>query len=370
MVTTTPGMKLAGVGRHMFAILNQLTLTDLGHQYVVFLRDDVEMPEAWTRCNWITWRRIAIRSSKDRLWWEHFKIGIEAKKLKADLMLSLFLALPIFCRIPMVAFAHDAFPRTHPEWYPPRKRMILDQLTAFACKKSRALVTVSEYSKIELSRAYKIPVSKIFVALNGIGNEIKVLTDEELSCVDMSKFNAVSYIFSVGTIEPRKNLEGLIKGFEQAKKDPRLADVQLLIAGAKGWLDTSVGQAWEESPNKGDIQFLGYVSDVELNALMQRAKMFAITSFVEGFGIPPLEAMTVGTPVLSSNTSALPEVCGEFAFYCDPANFRFISDAMVEGLTNEDRRRTYVDGGKARVQDFSWYESVKSLEIALQFAVN
>src|SRR5436309_3172394 len=90
MVTTTPGMKLAGVGRHMFAVLNQLTITDLGHQYDVFLRDDVEMPDAWKQCSWITWHRIKIGSSRDRVNWEHYFVGKEAKRLGADLLLSLF----------------------------------------------------------------------------------------------------------------------------------------------------------------------------------------------------------------------------------------------------------------------------------------
>ena len=370
LVTTQPGMKLAGVGRHMFALLNQLAITDLGHQYDVYIRDDVEMPSHWRECKWITWHSITISNSRQRIFWEHYKIGQEAKKMKANVVLSLFLSLPSFCRIPMVAIAHDAFPRTHPDWYPPRKRIILDQLTALACKKSKALVTSSEFSKIELARAYKIPLSKIFVAYIGLGNDIRILSDEELEKVDMTKFSANKFIFSVGTVEPRKNLEGLIKAFEIVKRYPINADLQLLIAGAKGWLDSTVGTTWEASPNKDDIEFLGYVSDIELNTLMQRAKVFALTSFVEGFGIPPLEAMTVGTPVVVSNTSSLPEVCGEFGFYCDPTSPQSIADAMNDALTNNDRRKSKIEVGLAKSKEFSWYETVKKLEIALQFAVN
>ncbi len=354
----------------MFAVLNELTITDLGHQFDVFIRSDVKMPEHWRECPWVTWHPISITSSKQRVWWEHFKIGQEAMRLKADLVLSLFLALPVFCKIPMVVFAHDAFPRTHPEWYPPRKRIILDQLTAFACKKSKAVVTGSEFSKEELAQAYKSLPNKIFVTPYGLGNDIHLLTDEELGQVDMAKFNAEQYILSVGTIEPRKNLDGLIRGFDILKRDPRMKDLKLLIAGAKGWLDSSVGTTWSASPAKDDIEFLGYVSDLELNVLMQRARAFALTSFVEGFGLPPLEAMTVGTSVIVSKTSSLPEVCGEFAFYCDPTSDESIAKAMTDALTDEVRRKTYMEGGFTRVKDFSWHHSVKKLEIALQFAVN
>ncbi len=370
MVTTKPGMKLAGVGRHMLAVLNQLTITDLGHYYDVFLRDDVEMPESWLQCKWITWHRIKIKNSFERVSWEHFLIGREAMSLKADLLLSLFLALPIGCKIPMVAFAHDAFPRTHPDWYPPRKRLILDQLTAFACKKSKAVVTVSEFSKVELSKAYKLSPAKIFVAPNGLGNDIRLLSEEELNEVDVSKFSTENFILSVGTIEPRKNLDGLIRGFEILKQDAGTKDIKLLIAGAKGWLDSSVGKTWEASPVNNDIEFLGYVTDIELNVLFQRAKVFALTSFVEGFGIPPLEAMTVGTPVVVSNTSSLPEVCGDCAFYCDPFSPQSIADALKESLSELDIVKRHIEGGLARSREFSWNDSVKKLEIALQFAVN
>ena len=370
MVTTTPGMKLAGVGRHMFATLNQLTITDLGHQYDVFIRDDVELPNSWKDCPWITWHPINIRNSRDRIWWEHFRIGAEAKELRADLVLSLFLAVPFACKIPIVAFAHDAFPRTHGDWFPFRKRKILDWLTSTACKKSTAVVTGSESSKSELASAYNVSLDKIFVIPYGVGNDLKLLTPEELGSIDLSKFKAEKYVFSVGTIEPRKNIEGLIQAFSILKKDARMRDFRLLIAGAKGWLDSPVGVTWSESEVKEDIEFLGYVTDLELNALMQKASAYILASFVEGFGLPVLEAMTVGTPVVCSNTSSLPEVCGKFAFYCDPSSPPSIADALLEGVTNETRRRINIDGGLGRSQQFSWYESVKKLEIAFQFAVN
>ncbi len=370
MVTTTPGMKLAGVGRHMFATLNQLTITDLGHQYDVFIRDDVELPNSWKDCPWITWHPINIRNSRDRIWWEHFRIGAEAKELRADLVLSLFLAVPFACKIPIVAFAHDAFPRTHGDWFPFRKRKILDWLTSTACKKSTAVVTGSESSKSELASAYNVSLDKIFVIPYGVGNDLKLLTPEELGSIDLSKFKAEKYVFSVGTIEPRKNIEGLIQAFSILKKDARMRDFRLLIAGAKGWLDSPVGVTWSESEVKDDIEFLGYVTDLELNALMQKASAYVLTSFVEGFGLPVLEAMTVGTPVVCSNTSSIPEVCGDCGFYCDPSSPQSISDAMLMALTNTNESTEKAMAGISRTSQFSWYESVKKLEIACQFAVH
>ncbi|MBS1703238.1 MAG: glycosyltransferase family 4 protein [Armatimonadetes bacterium] len=370
LVTTTPGMKLAGVGRHMLSTLNQLTITDLGHHYDVFLKDDVDMPPEWLACPWITWHRIPVKNSRQRIWWEHFRVGVEAKKLNADVLLSLFVPLPLGCRVPMVSIAHDAFPRTNPDWYPPRKRLILDQMTSYACRKSKAVVTVSEYSRNELCRAYGISKDKVFVAPNGPGNNVRMLSEEEMEDVDLSKYGASNYIFSVSTIEPRKNMDGLIRGFSLLKEKYDLGDLRLLIAGAKGWLDSSIAQVYEESSAKEDIEFLGYVSDLELNALMQKAQLFAFPSYVEGFGIPALEAMTVGTPVMTSNTSSLPEVCGEYASYCDPSSPESICEALHAILSDGAKAKSLVEGGLERAKQFSWDESVKKLEVGLNFAVN
>lgn len=370
LVTTKPGMKLAGVGRHMLATLNQLTITDLGHHYDVFLRDDVEIPASWRACPWVTWHSIPIKNSRERILWEHYRVGVEAKRLKADVLLSMFVPLPIGCKIPMVAIAHDAFPRTHPDWYPPRKRIILDQLTRIACQKSKALITVSEFSKQELAKAYGISPNKIFVAPNGVGNDMRMLTDVELAQVDLSQFGADNFLFAASTVEPRKNMDGLIRGFDLLKQDQQFKDLKLLIAGAKGWLDSSVAQVWESANSKDDISFLGYVSDLELNALMQKARAFVFPSFVEGFGIPALEAMTVGTPVVASNTSSLPEVCGEWASYCDPSSPESIARATADVLKDPAKAKSLAEGGRERAKGFSWDESVKKLEIGLQFAVN
>lgn len=370
LVTTAPGMKLAGVGRHMLSVLNELTITDLGHQYDIFLKDDVEIPEAWLQCSWIKWHRIPIKNSRERVMWEHYKIGKEARRLGADVLLSMFLPLPMFCKLPMVAIAHDAFPRTHADWYPPRKRIILDKMTEYACRKSKALVTVSEFSKKELAKAYGISESKIFVAPNGVGNDMHRLSDDELAKVDLSKFEADEFIFSVSTIEPRKNMAGLIEAFSILKQNPEMAKVKLLIAGAKGWLESSISDVFEASPYKDQIQFLGYVTDLELNALMQKAQVFALPSFVEGFGIPVLEAMTIGTPVVTSNTSSLPEVSGEYAVYCDPSQPSSIAEALSEVLSDKEKAKSMAAGAFERSKQFSWNESVKKLEKAIQFAVN
>jgi glycosyltransferase involved in cell wall biosynthesis len=365
LVNTTPGKAFAGVGRHMYQVLNQLATTPSNNHYEVYIRDDQEIPEKWRLATWITWRPVTIRNSRDRIRWEHFRIGKEAKRLSCQAIICLFIHLPLFTTLPIISFAHDAFPRTHGNWFPPRKRFLLDRLTQHACRKSSVLITASEFSKSELIRVYGIRAERVVVGLPGIGNELRILGPEGAREICGPNLPSGRFVFSIGTLEPRKNLEGLVKGFAKLKTDPSFSDVSLLIAGARGWMDSGLSEVVEQSGVKDSIRFLGYVSDAELNAMMQCANLFALVSHVEGFGIPVLEAMSVGTPVVTSNTSALPEVIGESAFFCDPSSTDSIAAAIAAGLTETDRAERYRQAGLERSRMFTWDRFVIKIEESL-----
>lgn len=368
LVSTRDGVKKAGVGRAMLSLLGELVRDTRGHTLEIFLCEDVDLPPEWLSAPNVHWHRIPVTGPKQRVWWEHFKVGSEAKRLGCDCLLSLFLPLPFFCRLPKFTIAHDAFPRTHSEWYPPRKRLILDNLTKFACRHSKRVFTVSEFSRRELNRAYGKSLDEIVVISNGPGNDVRELSSTELESIDWSNFGTEPYVFSVSTLEPRKNMEGLITAFDQV--GGLFPNHQLLIAGAKGWLDSPIVKVLENCKHADRIKMLGYISDLELNALIQKAELFALVSYVEGFGLPVLEAMTVGTPVLTSSTSSLPEVAGELAFYCDPASVKSIAEGLIEGLTNRESRVRFASEGKARAAEFTWKAVADRVVIAIQNAVN
>lgn len=368
LVSTRDGVKKAGVGRAMYSLLGELVRDTRGHQLEIFLCDDVDLPNDWLSASNVNWHRISISGMKQRVWWEHYKVGKEAKRLKCDALLSLFLPLPFFCNLPKFTIAHDAFPRTHAEWYPLRKRFILDNLTKYACRKSCRVLTVSEFSKKELARAYGKALQEIIVISNGPGNDVRPLNESELAEVDWSKFPAGPTIFSVSTLEPRKNMEGLIRSFDLVADE--YPDHQLLIAGAKGWLDSPIVKVLESCKHPDRIHLLGYVSDLELNALIQKADLFTLVSFVEGFGLPVLEAMIVGTPVLTSNTSSLPEVAAEYAFYCHPASHESIANGLRQALSDQEERETKAASAKLRAELFTWKAVADRVENAIQNAVN
>lgn len=347
-----PGMRLAGVGRHMVQILDQICTQDRGDSFEIFISSEVELPDKWKAATWVTWHPMDVSSARKRVPFEHFGIGPKCQRLGCQVLFVLFNDVPAICPIPMVSVVHDAFPRTHGEWFPYRKRVILDQLTALACRKSDRVITVSEASKKALSEAYRVPVEKFVVAYNGPGNDLIQLTEQQLQELLPSVLKR--YILTISTLEPRKNLKGLITGFEKVATAPEFHDLHLLIAGAKGWMESDLAHVVENSPVKDRIQFLGYVSDLELNAYLQKANLFALVSHVEGFGIPVLEAMTLGVPVVTSNTSSLPEVAGDCAFYCDPHQPNSIANALILGLTDRELAMQKATAGQDRANRFTW----------------
>lgn len=354
LFTTEPGKRYAGVGRNMARVLEEIVRKDRGNTYEIFVNAKVELEPSWESCPWITWHKVEIKGVAHRLLWEHFLVGRHASKLGCDLVHSLFANLPYACRLPMTTMVHDAFPRTHSQWYTTRNRLILDWMTATGCRLASHVLTVSEFAKTELNRAYGTPLEKVSVCYNGPGNDVRQLLENESNSVSREGLPdlEVPFLFTVSTLEPRKNLAGLIRAFES------VPDIKLYVAGAKGWLNSELAQVVENSQAKDRIVFLGYVSDEQLNLLLNKCKLFALVSFVEGFGIPVLEAMIAGAPVVTSKTSSLPEVAGEWAYYCDPEDPISIAEALLLALGNEEELKGKAVGGKDFATQFTWEASV------------
>ena len=367
LVTSKPGIGLAGVGRHMFQVLNQICKQNHGTAYEIFIDNQVELKQEWLECPWVKWHCVPIKNTFNRILWSHWRISLKARQLKCNVVFVLFNDIPYKCSIPIVSVVHDAFPRTHGNWFPSRKRKILDTLTNLACKKSKKVITVSEFSKKSLAKAYNVPRDRFVVAYNGPGNQV---VHGLKPCEELISAATGRYIFTVSTLEPRKNLDGLIKGFEILKREKQFEDVSLIVAGARGWMESELLDQVEKSPCKSDIHFLGYVTEDILHAYLVGADTFALVSHVEGFGIPVLEAMIAGTPIVTSRSSSLPEVAGEFANYCEPSIHADIAIALHKSLTNRKEALKLAEGAKIRAQDFSWESAYEKIHDVLSYCAS
>lgn len=241
---------------------------------------------------------------------------------------------------------HDLVYLNYPETMEKRNYRRLKQHLKRSCYQADVIITVSETGKKELIEQMNLPKEKIRVVYNG---------------VDLQRFRPVKervlglpehYFLYVGTLEPRKNLLGLIEAYRIAK--PKIGDCKLVLSGVRGWKYDSIFEKIKEYGLEQDVFFPGYMSAEDLVKLYSGAKAFVFPSFYEGFGIPPLEAMACGVPVITSNCSCLPEVSGDAAVLINPKDWEQLADAMERMLTDTQLRETCISRGFERVKNFTW----------------
>ncbi len=217
---------------------------------------------------------------------------------------------------------------------------------------SDMLITGSNYSKNEILQRLNFDEEKVRVIYHGINHHVfKVKKELSLPFALPEKF-----ILSVGSIEPRKNLRGLLQAYD-AMDDAIKKEYKLVMVGFKGWQNKELMQIIHK--NQDNIVYLGFISDDELAKVYNLASLFVFASFYEGFGLPPLEALACGTPVVSSNSSSMPEVCGDAALYFDPCNIEEMQEKIELLLYDKSLQKTLIDKGLQRVKQFTWEKSAK-----------
>ncbi|MCX7705825.1 MAG: glycosyltransferase family 4 protein [bacterium] len=278
---------------------------------------------------------------------------IKVKKTKIDLLHTQY-HLPIGINIPSVITLHDVSYLTHPEFFPVCERLKMKFAMMHSIRKARKVITVSQFSKSEILKMYKVADEKIYVIHNGISDEFKPSSKIEIQKT-LKKFGIHSpYILSVSNLQPRKNLKGLIDSFLNVlKKDEKFPCV-LVIVGRKLWLYDEIFSEIRNSQFREKIIFTGYIDNRDLVCLYSGAEMFVYISFYEGFGFPPLEAMACGCPVITSNTSSLPEVTEDAAIHVDPENLEEISSVIVHLYKSKGLKASLKEKGFRQAKKFSW----------------
>jgi len=221
------------------------------------------------------------------------------------------------------------------------------------------IIAVSDSTKYDLIDKYDIDPERVETIYSGISGDMTRPLQEELDVFRKKNNLPEKFILFLGKLEPRKNIPALIKAFNLIKDSKDFDDLHLVIVGAKGWLFKDIFNEAEGSPQKAKIIFKGYINDEDKKFYYSLASAFVYTSFFEGFGFPPLEAMACGTPVIASNNSSLPEVVGDAGLLIDPYNAVDISIAVKSILTDPSFRNSLVKRGLQRVQGFSWEECAR-----------
>jgi glycosyltransferase involved in cell wall biosynthesis len=228
------------------------------------------------------------------------------------------------------------------------------------------VVAVSENTKRDLVELCGLKPERIRVVYSGISNRFRPEGKDGERAALAAKYRlSAPYILYLGTLEPRKNISGLIRGYDECLGEhPGLKDHALVIAGGRGWKEGEIMAAWRSAKQRARIKFIGYVDDADRAALYRSAEMFVYPSFYEGFGFPPLEAMACGLPVVSSRAASLPEVAGGAALLVDPHNQNELAAALYAVLTDGSLKEKMRQRSLRAAARFSWRQAAgRYLEI-------
>lgn len=255
-----------------------------------------------------------------------------------------------------IVIVHDMAYKVYPKTVNIKTRKWLESNLEKSCSRADIIVTVSEFSKSEIMKYLNISSNKILVMPNGIDFTIyhtDYLKIDIETCKE--KYNIEGdYFLYLGTLEPRKNLIRLIQAYAQLKKNIKKAP-KLVLAGEKGWYYKDIFRLVDDLKLKSDIIFTGYILSADVPLLMNGAKSFVYPSLYEGFGMPPLEAMACGVPVVVSNTSAIPEVIGEAGIYVEPLDIDSIEKGLIKSL---EPKEEMIQLGRRIAQTYTWERSV------------
>lgn len=343
--------KLEGIGWFTYEVMKRITREHPEHTFL-FLFDRQWDPEFIFSDNIIP-VKVWPPARHPYLWkyWFDHALPKIFRKYKPDLFISTDGFLSLRSAIPTLLVIHDLGFEAYPEHTPPLVSKYYRRFTPLFAHKAKLIVTVSEFSKKDIVKRYKIEPSKIVVAYNGANEKFIPLNATEKEEIKQKYSSGYKYFLYVGSIHPRKNIQNLLVAFDAAKKTLN-SEYKLLIAGRMAWKTEETKAIYDKMQFSRDVIFTGHLQADELTKVMGAAEAFVFPSLFEGFGIPVLEARYCNVPVICSNRSSIPEVAGEKAIYFDPDDVEAITFALLSFITSEHVLNTE-DAEDAR-KKFNW----------------
>ena len=344
-----------GIGTYVRNLLRHLARIDRSTEYVLFTQPaDVELGTELGD----NFRTVVERAGAYSLR-EQLTIPMDLRRERIDLFHAPHYVLPPLTPCKSVVTIHDCIHLRFPQYLPNSFAYAYARSSLWvATHRASRVLTVSEASKRDILRYFRVPEGKIDVIYNAIDERLgEPLSNEEIGRVRERYQLNDPFVLYAGNIKPHKNLERLIEAFHMLRRNG-FEHVKLLIIGDEISQYATLRRAVHRHKLHKHVRFFGFVPDKTLAALYRLASVFVFPSLYEGFGLPPLEAMASGTPVITSNVSSLPEVVGDAALLIDPYESAEIANAIRRVLTEPVLAADMRQRGLARVKDFSWERSV------------
>ncbi len=354
----------AGLSRYIDELLFQLPGVAPDLQFTGFMGNEAlpeaaraRVPENLTFAR----SRFPTHRAPVRIAWEQVVLPGAALRHRLDLLHCPVNVRPVLSPCPTVVTIHDLVFLRSPENLHPAKRRYLSAMTGWSARHASHVITVSESTRRDVIELFGVPPRRVTTVHNGVGEQFRPASASEREAFKAEQGITGRVVLYVGTLEPRKNLPMLIRAFAELVKDPSLQDVKLYIGGSKGWYYNEIFATAERLglTKSGRVTFLGRVPDEQLPLWYNVATVVAYPSLYEGFGLPALEAMSCGTPVLASNTSALPEVVGDAGLLLDPSDEGAWLDGMKQVLSDEQLRDELAVKAREQASRFSWDRSAR-----------
>ena len=349
-----------GIGTYVRNLVRHLAQLDQDTTYFLFCHDDDQPALRGLAENFVP---VVDRSAGYGVR-EHVSIPFKLRRLGAQLLHSPHYVRPLLCTTPSVVTIHDCIHLLFPQYLPNRMAWRYARfMMGSAIRHSAVVFTVSEASRADILRFYPwADPRKVHVVPNAIDTELLEDPGEEEKARVRERYQLHGrFVLFAGNVKPHKNLERLIQAFARVREQGGYGDLQLLLIGDDVSRYGGLRRAVEAAGLRQDVRFFGFVPHHTLAALYRMASVFAFPSLYEGFGLPPLEAMSCGTPVVTSRMSSLPEVVDDAALLVDPYDVEDIANGICRVLDDCELRDQLVEKGLARSRTFSWDRSVRAI---------
>ncbi|MBI3970311.1 MAG: glycosyltransferase family 4 protein [Chloroflexi bacterium] len=370
----TQDYRNAGVSRYIERLARHLPQALPNAQFVLYTNEHLHhWPGVESDRVTIVSSTVPTTHPAVRILWEQAMLPLLAARDRLDLLHCPLNIRPVASTTPVVLTIHDLTFIHFPDRFHPAKQRYLATLTRYSARRTRRILSDSAATKRDVHLAFGVSESKIDVVYPGVDEDFRPYRqDDPADAAALDAFHTKyglprAVILYLGTLEPRKNVDRLVAAYAQlvAAGLPH----HLVLAGGKGWYYQSIFAAVKAHNLQGRVHFPGYVSREEQPLWYNAAQLFVYPSLYEGFGLPPLEAMACGTPVVTSNTSSLPEVVGNAGVTVEPTDVDALAEVMRTVLTDESRAAEMSAAGRRQAARFSWTAAAQSCAAAYRAAL-
>ena len=350
----------AGATWYIHNILHHLpsVTPDVSLEYTAFLYEPRFSPPMGMRVRRPLW---ATLSPIRRIAWEQMVAPVAARRERIDVWHAMAFVAPLFSPCPTVVTVLDLSFLRYPEAFKAFNRLYLRSMTRASVRRASRVIAISESTRQDVIALLGVAPDRVQRVYCGVEPSFCPAPKAEIEAFRQQKGLPERFVLNLGTIEPRKNVARLVQAYASlvASAPGEMADVPLVVAGGRGWLAGPIDACVQELGVQDRVWFTGYVPEAEKRLWYNAASCFCYPSLYEGFGLPPLEAMACGVPVIASDVASLPEVVGDAGLTVSPLDTAALAEAMRQVLLDAALHADLAARGRARALRFSWAEAAR-----------